>query len=126
MRRLIFLLLLMITLFIRDGVSHSVKILSVFYDNLDTTDLNDPEMIIKIDISNDFNSTCRVLTLDILSGRASRDYVCGLKRDDVIVNSEVLSNFLGYFRSIRTCHVNLRYFDWDGRVHLTRDKTGGH
>ena len=43
---------------IRDGVSHCAKILSTFYDNLDTTDLNDPEVIIKIDISNAFNSTC--------------------------------------------------------------------
>jgi hypothetical protein len=31
---------------IRDGVSHCAKILSVFYDNLDTSDPNDPEVII--------------------------------------------------------------------------------
>ena len=24
-----------------------------------------------------------------------------------------------------TCHVKLRYFDWDGQVHLSKDKTGG-
>ncbi len=34
---------------IRDGVSHWAKILSIFYDRLDTTDLNEPEVIIKID-----------------------------------------------------------------------------
>ena len=47
------------TVGIRDGVSDCVKILSVFYDNLDTSDLNDPEVIIKIDIleSNTLNST---------------------------------------------------------------------
>jgi hypothetical protein len=33
---------------------------------------NDP-VIIKIDISNSFNTTCRALMLDVLSGRASRD-----------------------------------------------------
>ncbi len=67
-------------------------------------------MIIKIDISNAFNTTCRALTLDVLSGRASRDYVCGLKR--------------GY--AIPTCeNAKLRYFDWDGQVHLAKDKTGG-
>ena len=27
---------------------------------------------------------------------------------------------------MRTCHSKLRYFDWDGQVHLTKDKTGGH
>jgi hypothetical protein len=37
---------------IRDGASHCAKILSIFYDSLDTTDLHDPEVIIKIDISN--------------------------------------------------------------------------
>jgi hypothetical protein len=30
-------------------------------------DPNDPEVIIKIDMSNVFNSTCRPLTLDVLS-----------------------------------------------------------
>jgi hypothetical protein len=44
-----------------------------------TSDPNDPEVIIKIDVSNAFNTTCRDLTLDVLSGRPSRDYVCGLK-----------------------------------------------
>jgi hypothetical protein len=39
---------------IRDGVSNYTKILSVFYTNLDTSDPNDPEVIIKINISNAF------------------------------------------------------------------------
>jgi hypothetical protein len=33
---------------IRDGASHCAKILSVFYDNLDTSDPNDPEVIIRL------------------------------------------------------------------------------
>ena len=32
----------------------------------------------------------------------------------------------GYFNDIRTCHAKLRYFDWDGQVHLAKGKTGGH
>jgi hypothetical protein len=79
---------------IRHGVSHCTKILSIFYDSLDTTDLNDPEVIIKIDISNAFNSTCRALTLDIRSGRSSPDYACGLTRGDTITTNETLSNML--------------------------------
>ena len=63
---------------IRDGASHCAKILSVFYDNLNTTDMNDPDVIIKIDISNAFKTTNRALTLDVISGRASRDYVTTL------------------------------------------------
>jgi hypothetical protein len=46
---------------IRDGASRCAKILSVFYDNLNTSDPNDPDVIIKIDLSNAFNTTCRVL-----------------------------------------------------------------
>ena len=82
MRRLSYLLLpdnFIQTAGIRDGASHCAKILSVFYDNLNTSDPNDPELIIKIDISNAFNTTCRAFTLDVLSGRASRDSACGLK-----------------------------------------------
>jgi hypothetical protein len=48
----------------------------VFYDNLDISDPNDPDVIIKIDVSNPFNTTDRALTLDMISGRASRDYAC--------------------------------------------------
>jgi hypothetical protein len=56
---------------IRDGASHCAKIPSVFYDNLDISDPNDTEVIIKIDTSNAFNPTCRALTLDILNGLKS-------------------------------------------------------
>ena len=101
------------------------EILSVFYDNLDTSDPNDPEVIIKIDISNAFNTTCRALTLDVLSGRASLDYTCGLKKGDAIPTCENLSNLFGCFKAMRTSHATLRYFDWDGQVHLAKGKTGG-
>ncbi len=108
-------------------VSHiyCAKILSVFCDNLDTSDSNDREVIIKIDISNAFNTTCRALTLDVLSVRASRDYACGLKKGQSMPTCEDLSNLFGYFKTMRTCHASLRYFDWDGQVHIAKGKTGG-
>jgi hypothetical protein len=106
---------------IRDGVSHCAKILSVFYDNLNTSDPNDPDLahglerekeawtvIIKIYISNAFNTTNRALTLDMISGRASRDYACGIKGGDVILTLDTLSNLFGYFKAMRTCHAKLR------------------
>ncbi len=102
-----------------------MKILSVFYDNLDTSDTNDPEVIIKIDISNAFNTTCRALTLDVLSGRASRDCRCGLKKGSGISTCENLSNLFGYFKVMHTYHAKLRYFDLDGQVHLVKVNTGG-
>jgi hypothetical protein len=45
---------------IRDGDSHCVKILVCFDDKLDTSDPNDPDVIVKIDISNVFNTTDHV------------------------------------------------------------------
>jgi hypothetical protein len=45
-----------------DDASHCAKILPVFYDKLDISDPNDPDVIIKIDMSNAFNTTCRALT----------------------------------------------------------------
>ncbi len=44
---------------IRDSTSHGVKILRFFYDNLDTSVPNDPDVIIKIDTSNSLNTTDR-------------------------------------------------------------------
>ncbi len=51
--------------------------------------------------------------------------VCDLTRGDTIATSETLSNMFGYFKVMCVCHAKLRYFDWDGQVHLTKGKTGG-
>jgi hypothetical protein len=110
---------------IRDGASHCVKILTCFCDNLDVSDPTDPEVIIKIDVANVLDSTDRDLTLDVLSGHASRDYARVLKIGDVIPTCDDLSNLFGYFKVMRTCEAKLRYFDWDRQVHIVKDKTGG-
>jgi hypothetical protein len=70
--------------------------------------------VIKIDISNALNTTCRSLTLDVLSGRASRDYACGLKEGQAVPTCDNLTNLFGNFKAMRTCQARLRYFDWDG------------
>ena len=82
-------------------------------------------MIIKIDVSNVFNTTDRDLTVDMISGRVSHDYTCGLKRGDVIPTVDTLTNLFDYFKVMHTCHGKLRYFDWGGQVHLVKGKTGG-
>ena len=53
------------------------------------------------------------------------DYACGLKKGDAIPTIDTLTSLFGYFKSMRTCHAKLRYFDWDGQVHLAKGKTGG-
>jgi hypothetical protein len=52
---------------IRDGASHCAKVLLIFYDNLDISDPNDPEVIIQIDVCNVFNSTDRAFSLDCIN-----------------------------------------------------------
>ena len=65
-----------------DGASHCAKILSAMYASLNS-DPSDPDVIMKLDISNAFNVLCRRLTLDVLGGKAC-DYACGLKEGDNI------------------------------------------
>ena len=59
---------------------------------LDVSDPTDPEVIIKIDVVNTFNSTDRGVTLDVLSGHTSRNFVCDLKIGlKVLVTSILIS-----------------------------------
>jgi len=39
-------------------------------------------VIVKLDIYNGCGSLCVILVLDVLSGKSSRDYPCGIKRFD--------------------------------------------
>jgi hypothetical protein len=61
-------------------------------------------MIIKIDVSNAFNTTDRALTLDMISGHVSRDYACDIKKGDVIRTVDSLTNLFGYFKAMSGCH----------------------
>jgi len=36
-----------------------------------------------------------------------------------------VTNLFGYFKDMCGCHSKLRYFDWDGQVHLAKGKTVG-
>ena len=95
------------------------------YDNLDSH-AQDPDVIIKIDISNAFNALCRYLSLDVLSSTASQDYAGGLKFGDSFETScDTLRNMFPYFQAMRTCTPTLRYYDWLGQVHTAQSKTGG-
>jgi hypothetical protein len=61
----------------------------------------------------------------MISVRTSRDYPCDIKEGDVIDTVDILTNLFGYFKAMCGCHSKLRYFDWDGQVHLVKGKTGG-
>jgi hypothetical protein len=90
------------------------------------SDPSDPDVIIKLDISNAFNVLCRRLTLDVLGGTASCDYACGLKEGDNIETvCEELRNMSEYFKSLRTTKAHLRYFDCCRNLLAAWGKTGG-
>jgi hypothetical protein len=81
------------------------------------SDPSDPDVIIKLDISNAFNALCRQLTLDVLGGQASSDYACGLKEgDNIDTCCGELHNMFEYFRAMRTTKSHLRYIDYCGNV----------
>jgi hypothetical protein len=61
----------------------------------------------------------------MICGRVSRDYTCVIKEGDVIDTVDSLTNLFDYFKVMCGCHSKLRYFDWDGQVHLTKGKTVG-
>ena len=69
---------------------------------------------------------CRQLTLDVLGGKASCDYACGLKEGDNIETvCEELRNMFQYFRAMRTKKSHLRYFGYLGNVLDVWGKTAG-
>ena len=79
---------------LQDGASHCAKILSAMYSALNS-DPSDPDVIIKLDISNAFNVLCHRLTLDVLGGKASCYYACGLKEGCEGVNPQRAEFVLG-------------------------------
>ena len=94
-----------------------------------SSDPSDPDEIIKLDldISNAFNALVqRQLTLDVLGGKASCDYACGLKDcGNIEAVCGELRNMFEYFRTMRTNKSHLWYFDYCGNVLDTWGKTAG-
>ena len=113
----------------KDGASHCANILNLFYHDLAPPardDASDPKVIVKLDLSQAFQTTCRALTLDVFSGKATRDYACGFRKGDNIPTPPSLSNLFGYVYSMRSVVGKARYHDSNGAVHTVDSKTGGH
>ena len=83
-------------------------------------------VIMKLDISNAFGSLCARLVLDVLSGKASRDYACGIKVDEDFETAvHELRAYFGFFKLARTCESILRFYSYDGATNYMKCKTGG-
>ena len=62
--------------------------------------------------------------LDVLSGKASRDYACGIKIDEEFVTAVYeLRAYFGFFKLARTCESILRFYSYDGATNYLKLKT---
>jgi hypothetical protein len=90
----------------KDGASHCLYFLNAaYYDPSFTSaeDADDPMVIMKLDTKNAFGSLDARLVLDVLSGKASRDYECGIKLgEDFETAVHELRAYFGFFKLGRT------------------------
>ena len=83
-------------------------------------------VIMKFDVKNTFGSLCAILVLDVLSGKTSRDYACGIKVDEDFETAvHELRAYFGFFKLARTCESILRFYSYDGVTNYLKLKTGG-
>jgi hypothetical protein len=93
------------------GASHWLYFLNAAYSDTVFTsaeDDEDPWVIMKLDISNAFDSLCARLVLDVLSDKASRDYACSIKVDEDFETSVHELRHTSDFLNLHT-HVNLSF-----------------
>jgi hypothetical protein len=82
-------------------------------------------VIMKLDTKNEFGSLDARLVLDVLSGKASRDYECGIKSgEDFETAVHELRAYFGFFKLARTCESTLRFFSYDGATNYLKLRTG--
>ena len=83
-------------------------------------------VFLQLDIKNAFGFLCARLVLDVLSGKASRDYSCGIKVDEVFETAvHELRVYFGFFKLARACESVLRFYSYDGTTNYLKLKTGG-
>jgi hypothetical protein len=115
--------------FSKDGASHCLYFLNAAYSGPAFTsveDAEDPMVIVKLEISNVFDSLCARLVLDVLSGKAFRDYECVIKVDkDFETTVHELRTYFGFFKLAHTCESILRFYSYDGTTNYVKCKTGG-
>jgi hypothetical protein len=83
-------------------------------------------VFMKLDIKNAFGCLCSRLVLDVLSGKVSRDYSCGIKVDEEFETAvHELRAYFGFFKLSHTCESVLHFYSYDGATSYLKLKTGG-
>ena len=97
---------------------HFLYLLNAAYYDLAFTsaaDAEDPTVIVNLDITNAFGTLCARLVLDVLAGKDSRDYACGINVDeDFETVVYELRSYFGFFKLARACETILRSYSYDG------------
>jgi hypothetical protein len=113
----------------KDGASHCLYFLDAACNDPSFTsaeDAEDPMVIMKLDTKNACGSLDARLVLDVLSGKASCDYECGIKSgEDFETAVHELRAYFGFFKLARTCESTLRFFSYDGATNHLKLRTGG-
>ena len=102
----------------KDSASHSLHFLSAtYYDPAFTSaaDAEDPTVIVNLDITIAFGILCARLVLNVRSGKASRDYACGINvNEDFETVVYELRSYFGLFKLTSSCETILRFYSYDG------------
>ena len=113
----------------KDGASHFLYFLgAAYYDPAFTSaaDAEDPTVIVNLHITNAFGALCARLVLDVLSGKSSRDYACGIKVDEDFETAVYeLRSYFVFFKLARSCETILRFYSYDGATNYVKCRTGG-
>ena len=84
-------------------------------------DTEDPTVIVNLDISNAFGTLSGRLVLDVLAGKASHDYPCGINVDaEFETTVHELKSYFGFLRLQRTCETILRFYSYDGNTNYVK------
>ena len=79
-----------------------------------------------MDISNAFGSLYGRLVLDVLAGKASRDYACVISMgEDFETAVHELRSYFGFFILQHTFETILRFYSYDGATSYIKCRTGG-
>jgi hypothetical protein len=64
--------------------------------------------------------------MDVLSGKVSRNYACGIKIDEEFETTVYeLRAYFGFFKLTRACESVLCFYSYDGTTNYLKLKTGG-
>ena len=102
----------------KDGATRCAQITQLIASNWEVHDVDNPLVVMQLDIMNAFCSVRRQAQFDVLAERASTSYDNGNGRDgDMIPCAPSLRKYWGYFQSMQGHPSTLHFSDHRGQPH---------